>query len=388
MARARCTECGKRFSASADRCPSCGKSTVKKLSRFRSLLPLMISFVLGAMAALAVAHGLPFPHPRSELFPERIREGNPKASLSRRDGLSFGDILTLAHSESQSVDLAEANILCAEGLPGVGDLDVPKCVEKIDRWTELVRKQTLRRLSEYTRSPQTYDNSEARFRLSVLADVIGKDIGLYYDCVPLLQHPVGTLVPQRGNLFQDPRQVFIHGVLLGEAPPAPLTLTVIVTAIGRRLGYPLKLVTARTHAFVRWEDDKDRINFEITSGGLRVIQDETYREACLKGLSAEAQDQYMRSFSPARELAVFLSRRAACFMAKGQLLDAEVCWAHAWELDPTQQMTLESLRSMVYQERAAIVGSAPHRDARPPPSQASAVREDSSRPSQSSGKGL
>ena len=388
MARARCTECGKRFSASADRCPACGKSTVKKLSRFRSLLPLMISFVLGAMAALAVAHGLPFPHPISERFPERMREGNPKASLSRRDGLSFGDILTFAHSESQSVDVAEANILCAEGLPGVSDLDVSRCLEKIDGWTERVRKETQRRLSEYARSPQTYDNSEARFRLSILADVLRKDIGLYYDCVPLLQHPAGALVPQQGNLFQDPRQVFIHGVLLGETPPAPLTLTVIVTAIGRRLGYPLKLVTARTHAFVRWEDSKDRINIEITSGGLRVLPDETYREVCLKGLNAEVQDQYLRSFSPARELAVFLSRRAACFMEKGRVLDAEVCWADAWELDPTQQMTLESLRSMVYQERAAMKGAAPYYGIHPPVSDASAVREDTGKAPPDPGKGL
>jgi hypothetical protein len=43
---------------------------------------------------------------------------------------------------------------------------------------------------------------------------------------------------------------------------------VLYVAIGRRLGYPLKLVECKGHLFVRWEDAKERFNIEGTSRGL------------------------------------------------------------------------------------------------------------------------
>lgn len=42
----------------------------------------------------------------------------------------------------------------------------------------------------------------------------------------------------------------------------------LYVAIGRRLGYPLKLVECKGHLFVRWEDAKERFNIEGTSRGL------------------------------------------------------------------------------------------------------------------------
>lgn len=359
MARIRCRECGKKFSDIAGECPSCGKSARKRASLSCRALPLVSSFLVGAAVAFLVDHWVSWRPRALGQFLQRSSDEKSGSVSSSRKGLSYGDLLTFAHSPSQSLDVAEANLLCAHGLPGVGDLRIPECLATIDKWSEQIRKQTRRRHSEYEQTPERFANSEARFRLSVLADVLRKDYGLYYDYPPLIQQPTSLMSPPMGSPFQNPRNVFIHGVLLKETPPTSPTLTVIVAALGRRQGYPLKLATARTHSFVRWDDGKERFNIEVTSRGLMVFPDETYRDVCMKGLNPTEQQAYMESFSPAREIAVFLSRRAACLAANGKLIDAEVCWAHAWELDPRQEMTAATLRGVVHEERVAMKETAP-----------------------------
>ncbi len=297
-----------------------------------------------------------------------------KASSPRRN-LTYGDLLTFAHSNPTSFDVAEVNLLCARGLPGVGDLRIPECLDIIDKWSDRVRDETQRRHAEYRQSPEKFANSEARFRLSVLADVLRNDAGLYYDYPPLLRQPTADTNQPQKNLFQDPRNLFIHGVLLKQTPPTSITLTVIVAALGRRQGYPLKLATAKTHGIVRWDDGKERINIEVTSRGLMVFPDETYREVCLKGLKPAEQNSYLESLSPSQELAVFLSRRAACLAASGKLIDAEVCWAHSWELNPTQRITASTLRTMVTQECLDKTGSAPALGPLGPGTQYPVIRE-------------
>jgi hypothetical protein len=54
--------------------------------------------------------------------------------------------------------------------------------------------------------------------------------------------------------------LFLHGLTQGRGGTC-LSMPVAYVAVGRRLGYPLKLVTAKGHLFARWEslDGKERL---------------------------------------------------------------------------------------------------------------------------------
>jgi hypothetical protein len=60
------------------------------------------------------------------------------------------------------------------------------------------------------------------------------------------------------GFFADPSKVFLHGLLGPERVGTCSSLPVLYVAVGRQLGYPLKLVTAKGHLFVRWEGAESR----------------------------------------------------------------------------------------------------------------------------------
>ena len=52
------------------------------------------------------------------------------------------------------------------------------------------------------------------------------------------------------GFFADARDVFLHGLTGPERRGTCSSLPVLHVAVGRRLGYPLKLVTTKGHQFV------------------------------------------------------------------------------------------------------------------------------------------
>jgi hypothetical protein len=69
----------------------------------------------------------------------------------------------------------------------------------------------------------------------------------------------------RGESNYDPKDVddhFICGILNEKRMGTCATLLVFAVALGRRLGYPLKLVKVPDHLFFRWEDESERFNVE------------------------------------------------------------------------------------------------------------------------------
>ena len=48
-------------------------------------------------------------------------------------------------------------------------------------------------------------------------------------------------------------RLFIHGIIDGPGGTCA-SMPVLYVAVGRRLGYPLKLVEARGHLLLRWDD--------------------------------------------------------------------------------------------------------------------------------------
>ena len=123
-------------------------------------------------------------------------------------------------------------------------------------------------------------------------------------------------------------------------------------AVGRRLGYPLKLVTTKGHLFVRWEGAGERFNIEATGQGVNRFTDDYYRHWPLEITAAEeVAEGYLKSLTPPEELAVFLSIRGMCLREAGRLEEAAAAFAAAARLAPDcrgYQVMLASLRPYSY----------------------------------------
>jgi Transglutaminase-like superfamily len=151
--------------------------------------------------------------------------------------------------------------------------------------------------------------------------------------------------------FRDAGDLFIHG-LLGENGGTCASMPVLYAAVGRRLGWPIKLVHAHTHLFCRWDDlegqhpyGKERFNIEATGQGANFFADDYYRtwpepvpDDMIERLG------YLKSLSPAEELADFLRLRGHCLEDNGsigkaceayrsscQLAEADILHRAFWE---------------------------------------------------------
>jgi transglutaminase superfamily protein len=141
--------------------------------------------------------------------------------------------------------------------------------------------------------------------------------------------------PYDGN---DSRNQFIHAVLMAAHPATCCTAPVIFAAIGRRFGFPIKLVKTREHIFCRWDGrDGIRFNIEATDRGYYRNSDDHYRR-WPKPVDEESirLGGFLRSMTPRQELSVFLNLRGAVFLENLQLSEAVKAFYFACQADPSE----------------------------------------------------
>ncbi len=138
----------------------------------------------------------------------------------------------------------------------------------------------------------------------------------------------------------DSRNLFIHGVLDGHGGTC-VTMPVLYIAVGRRLGYPLKLVEAYQHLFARWDEPGgERFDFECTCPGFGAVDADHFLERPIP-IPAPLRNRgiYLRSLPPREELARFLIERGNCLIDNLRLREAEAAYHYATRLAPEQLAT-------------------------------------------------
>jgi hypothetical protein len=272
-------------------------------------------------------------------------------------------LLSLSASGLTQVDIARMNLLCAESLPGTGGFDLAACLFRLDEMAARVRIVTARHLYRFQKNPAEFENSDGFFRMLMLTVVLAEDFGVHY-----APDKIATAAEARmdDGFFADARYIFLQGLLNPSLNPQPSTLNpqvptlnhrfgtcsslpVLQVAVGRRLGYPLKLVTTKGHLFLRWEDARERFNIEAAGNGVNRFTDDYYRHWPLEVTPAEeAAEGYLKSLTPPEELAVFLSIRGMCLREAGRLPEAAEAFAAAARLAPAcrgYKVMLASLQS-------------------------------------------
>lgn len=245
------------------------------------------------------------------------------------------DLLALPAGELSQVDIARMNLLCSQGLPGAEDLDLNGCLAMLQTMATRVRLETQRNHYRFERNPKDFENSENFYKMVILAVVLAEDFQVKY-----AQNKMVTVADARADdgFFADAHDVFLHGLLGTTRQGTCSSLPVLQVAVGRQLGYPLKLVTTKGHLFVRWEDANERFNVEAAGNGVNRFPDDYYRHWPLEVSDAEVQAEgYLKSLTPAEELAVFMSIRGMCWRDSRRYAEAAESFQAAARLAPSCQ---------------------------------------------------
>jgi hypothetical protein len=199
-------------------------------------------------------------------------------------------------------DIAEWNLDCAAGLPDTEKFDRKECIKRLDQAAHDAAIYTERSLPEFHKAPEVYDGSENKFRVICMIRWLLKRCGIRYN---------PAKVPDDALFTMEDR--FIHGALLGDGGTCS-SLPIVYVAVGRRLGYPLKLVRCLNHQFFRWDDPQERFNIEVNAQGIGDHPDDNYRQGRYQcSPEIEKARGFLLSHTPRMEVASFLEARACCW---------------------------------------------------------------------------
>jgi hypothetical protein len=125
------------------------------------------------------------------------------------------------------------------------------------------------------------------------------------------------------------------------------SLPVLYAAIGRRLGYPIKLVLAVQHVFIRWEDRREVFNIEGSGPDfINRHPNEYYIDKPRPWTDEEkSSGALLLSLTPRQELAASLYMRYGCLLAHERWQECLTVLRAACQLHPENPHYRESLVS-------------------------------------------
>ncbi len=259
----------------------------------------------------------------------------------------------LKQPETNRMDIARMNLLAGSGLGRGEEMALTNLVRELDAMTARVKAETARHVARFQRAPVEFNGSEAYFKMLCLVTVLQQDFGIRYS--PQRAQPVEGRIEPNETFYAEAADVFLHGLLGPRRMGTCASLPVLYAAVGRRLGYPLKLVTAKNHLFVRWDGLGERLNIEATTAGMTTFDDEYYRGWPFPmSPEEEVEERYLKSLDSREELAVFLSQRTHCLLAMGKRSQAVANQRRVCELAPYSAVQRQFLKHLENQHGREI----------------------------------
>jgi hypothetical protein len=240
--------------------------------------------------------------------------------------LTWRQLVQMPGEALGQLDIALVNLACAAGLPGSEHIDIPHCLERLDSWAGYVRSYTDRIGPQFRRTPHRYHHSFAYFRTLAMITALQRDLKVRYN---------PEKIPDEAPF--DTADTFIHGVIQG-AGGTCASLPVVYAAVGRRLGYPIRLVNAPRHLFARWEEPGEVLNIEATAQGLTCPPDDYYRTGKYK----TEEGNFLNSLTSKEELGSFLAQRGYRYGELDNYRDAAESFLWASVLDQRDRLHARS----------------------------------------------
>ncbi len=190
---------------------------------------------------------------------------------------TFSDLMQLTPAQLAKQDIARINLLCATDLHGSENLNVQQCLNILDEVAKQIEEATRKAISRYYQDPYFHKNySLNQFKIMAMISYVQNKLGWIYN--PDLAWPPNEktkrlLLQKTGESSQN---AYVHGLIEPPHKGTCSSFPVLWVSLGRRLGYPLYVVQVNTHGFARWDDGKERFNFEAINGGASFPSDESY----------------------------------------------------------------------------------------------------------------
>jgi hypothetical protein len=258
---------------------------------------------------------------------------NAPAAEPFKQPTTLNELLALPPADLEKCDIARMNLLCAESLPGAENLNVDEYLATLDVWAQHIKSEIDRNFHHYSEDPGYFFNSTNFYKMAMMAVVLYEDYNIRYN--PKWMAAPGTEGPD-DHFFADSRDIFIHRLIGDQRTGTCSSMPVLYIALGRRLGYPLKLVKAKGHLFMRWDTPTEKFDMDATSKGVNHYDDSVYRQWPFPISDEEIKEEgYLKSLTPPEELSVCLSIRGACQTDNGLLGDALASFSLAYKLEPT-----------------------------------------------------
>lgn len=265
---------------------------------------------------------------------------------------SLKELLALPDKDLGRVDIARMNLLCAAGLPNAENIDIEQSLAMMDAWAEVVKKAERKYLPNYYKAPSKYENSLAKFKAITLALTVKEDLKCGYNMELVRSGAMGDMRSTR--FFSDSRDLFIHGFLVRKMGTCA-SLPVLIVVLGRRCGYPLRLVSSKGHLFCRWEDGREIFNIEVSMQGVDIYPDSYYRTFPNPFTDAERlEEKYLKSFTAVEELSLFMSIRATCLREHNRFREAVMSYETSLRGFPKSNQTRKYIEDLKF--RSALAG--------------------------------
>jgi hypothetical protein len=259
----------------------------------------------------------------------------------------LGYYLFMDNDKRSYSDIALVNLLIAQGLPGAENIDIDQCLSTLREWARLAEQETEKEFPLFHKNPQNFKYSEGYFRTLVLLAFLSLNAGIRYDPALISTPSLDDL--KSTAFFRNAENIFIHGIInkrLGTCSSIP----VLVVSLGRLMGYPLRLVNAKAHLFVRWEGEKDRFNIEFSGDGFASHPDAHYMKWPFEITEDELKTGFfLKSLSPTEEIATFLEGRAMCLLENNRDDEAYSVFRYAYLLYPNHPYLKGYIESFIEQ---------------------------------------
>lgn len=228
--------------------------------------------------------------------------------------MNYASWYNLTDDQIAKRGIAEMHFAAASGLPLPHDIEVADLRNRLDEWCELV-DYGIRRMEKRRGASDQPDLTSNQYRIMVMITVLQRNLGVTYNWA----------FSQGEYNATDSRNLFLHGILSGHGGTC-VSMPSLYAAVGRRLGFPIKIVLAKQHSFCRW-DGEERFNIEATSPGFNSRPDEHYRMWPIPITQSEVDaGRFLKSLTPTEELAYFIGQRGNCLF---DLLQTQrACEAH------------------------------------------------------------
>lgn len=255
---------------------------------------------------------------------------------------NFSALLSLTEDQLQSLDLACVNLLCAQDLNGSEQLNISNTLKTLDQWADLVKQNEKKYAPGFYANREKYDGSYEKFRAVNLGLTLKNDLHCGYNAELVSSGAMDDIQDMR--FFKNSKDLFLHG-FIEQRTGSCSSLPVLMTAVGRRCGYPLYLVTCKGHLFCRWDDGKQRFNIETACPGVDTQLDESYKQWPHPATEEEIESEgYLKNLTSLEELGVFCDLRGANLQANGRFSEALEAYNAALKAFPESKYIRASIR--------------------------------------------